>query len=129
MSFEMYVPTRIIFGPGQLNNLGKQKMPGRKALIVISGGKSARSGGFLTQTMEQLHSCGIEAAVFDKVRANPLRSTVMDGSAFARRENCDFIVALGGGSVMDASKAIAAMATNEGDIWDYIGGGTGEEKN
>lgn len=50
----------------------------------------------------------------------------MAGAAFAREHACDFIVALGGGSVMDASKAIATMATNDGDLWDYIGGGTGK---
>ena len=49
----------------------------------------------------------------------------MDGAAFAKENGCDFVVALGGGSVMDASKAMAAMATNDGDIWDYQSGGTG----
>lgn len=63
-----------------------------------------------------------------RVQANPLRSTVMDGAAFAKENGCDFIVALGGGSVMDASKAMAAMVTNEGDIWDYMNGGTGGGK-
>jgi alcohol dehydrogenase len=52
----------------------------------------------------------------------------MEGAAFARKEACDFIVALGGGSVMDAAKAIAAMAVNDGDLWDYISGGTGRGK-
>lgn len=50
----------------------------------------------------------------------------MEGAAFAKENHCDFIVALGGGSVMDASKAIAAMAANDGDLWDYISGGTGK---
>jgi alcohol dehydrogenase len=62
------------------------------------------------------------------VQANPLKSTVMAGAAFAKENSCDFIVALGGGSVLDASKAMAAMATNDGDIWDYISGGTGRGK-
>lgn len=57
-----------------------------------------------------------------------MKDTVMRGAACARREGCDFILALGGGSVMDASKAIAAMATNAGDVWDYISGGTGKGK-
>lgn len=66
-----------------------------------------------------------ETVVFDQVMANPLKSTVMAGGAFAREQGCDFIVALGGGSVIDASKAIAIVATNDGDIWDYVYGGTG----
>lgn len=126
MSFNMYVPTRILFGAGQLNNLHKQNLPGKKAMIVISSGKSVRENGYLDRTEEQLKSAGIKTYVFDKVQANPLKSTVMAGGTFAKENNCDFIVALGGGSCIDASKAIAVMATNEGDYWDYIHGGTGK---
>lgn len=126
MSYNMYVPTRTLFGAGQLNNLHTQKMPGKKAMIVISNGKSTRENGYLARTEEQLKSAGVEFIVFDKVEANPLRSTVMAGSAFAKANNCDFIVALGGGSCIDAAKAIALMATNEGDYWDYIPSGSGK---
>lgn len=124
----MYVPTRILFGAGELNNLHSQRMPGRKALIVISKGKSARENGYLARTEEQLKLDGIETVVFDKVEANPLKSTVMAGGAFARENGCDFIVALGGGSCIDAAKAIAVMAANDGDYWDYVSGGTGKGK-
>lgn len=58
--------------------------------------------------------------------ANPLKSTIDEGAKAAKDNGCDFIVALGGGSVMDASKAIATMATNDGDLWDYVFGGTGK---
>jgi alcohol dehydrogenase len=123
----MYVPTRVLFGAGQLSNLHAQKMPGKKAMIVISKGKSAKANGYLTRTEEQLQLAGVESVVFDKVEANPLKSTVMAGAAFAKENQCDFIVALGGGSTMDASKAIATMATNDGDCWDYVHGGSGKE--
>lgn len=126
MSYNMYVPTRTLFGAGQLNNLHTQKMPGKKAMIVISNGKSTRENGYLARTEEQLKLAGVETVVFDKVEANPLRSTVMAGGAFARENNCDLIVALGGGSCMDAAKAIAVMATNDGDYWDYIPSGSGK---
>lgn len=126
MSYNMYVPTRTLFGTGQLNNLHTQKMPGKKAMIVISKGKSTRANGYLARTEEQLKLAGVETVVFDKVEANPLRSTVMEGGAFAKENKCDFIVALGGGSCMDAAKAIAVMATNEGDYWDYIPSGSGK---
>ncbi len=128
MSYQMYAPTRVLFGAGQLNNLGIQKMPGKKALIIISNGKSTKENGSLTRTEEQLRLAGVETAVFAEVQANPLKSTIMSGAKAARENNCDFLVALGGGSVMDASKAIAAMATNDGDVWDYMGGGTGKGK-
>lgn len=128
MAFDMYVPTRTLFGAGRLNDLNTQKLPGKKAMIVISNGKSTRENRYLARTEEQLHMAGIEIVVFDKVEPNPLKSTVMDGAAFARKNGCDFIVALGGGSCMDASKAIALMATNEGDLWDYVVSGTGNGK-
>lgn len=126
MSYHMYVPTRVLFGAGQLNNLHEQAMPGKKAMIVISNGKSTRANGYLERVEAELHQARVETVVFDKVQANPLKSTIMEGGAFARENGCDFIVALGGGSCMDAAKGMAAMATNEGDIWDYIGGGTGK---
>ena len=126
MSFNMYVPTRILFGVGELNNLHTQKMPGKRAMIVISTGKSARANGYLARTEEQLKLAGIETAVFDRVEANPLKSTVMAGGAFAKENGCDLIVALGGGSCIDAAKAIAVMATNNGDYWDYIPSGSGK---
>lgn len=126
MSFRMYVPTRIVFGAGMLNKLSRQKMPGKKAMIVISNGKSTRANGSLDRTIAELDKAGVESVVFDKIMANPLKSTVMEGGAFAKENGCDFIVALGGGSVMDASKAIATMATNDGDLWDYVYGGTGK---
>ena len=126
MSFQMYVPTRILFGKGQLEGLHKQKLPGKKAMIVISNGKSTKRNGALEKTEKELKLAGAETVLFDKIMPNPLKQTVMEGAAFAKENHCDFIVALGGGSVMDASKAIAAMAANDGDLWDYISGGTGK---
>lgn len=128
MNFNMYVPTRILFGPGELDNLHEQKMPGKKAMVVISNGKSTKTNGYLKRTEEQLKLAGVETVLFDKVESNPLKSTVMTGSDIARVNDCDFIVALGGGSCIDASKAIAVMGTNNGDYWDYIPSGSGKGK-
>lgn len=128
MSYQFYVPTRTLFGAGMLNELHSQTIPGKKAMVVISNGKSMKTTGILERVLKELLAAGVETAVFDKVQANPLRSTVMEGAAFARENSCDFVVALGGGSVMDTSKAMAAMVTNEGDIWDYMFGGTGGGK-
>ena len=126
MNFNFYNPTRILFGAGKLNDLHKQTMPGKKALLLISNGKSTRTNGSLDRTVEQLEKAGIEHVLFDRIMENPYKSVVMEGAAFARETGCDFIVALGGGAVLDASVAIAAMATNPGDLWDYVCGGTGK---
>lgn len=126
MSYMMYAPTRVLFGAGQLNHLHEQALPGSKALLVISSGKSVRENGALERTIGELAHVGIQTVLFDQVQANPLKSTVMAGARTARENGCDFIVALGGGSVMDAAKIMAMMATNEGDLWDYVSGGTGK---
>lgn len=128
MTYQFFVPTRTLFGAGVLNDLHKQTMPGKKALVVISNGKSMKATGTLARLLQQLNEAAVETVVFDKVEANPLRSTVMAGADCAKANVCDFVVALGGGSVMDAAKAIASMAVNDGDIWDYINGGTGGGK-
>lgn len=126
MSFMMYVPTKIVFGQGVVKTLSKQNLPGKKALIVISNGKSTRENGYLDLVEKQLEEAKVESIVFDKIQPNPLKETVEEGGRFAKENGCDFIVALGGGSVMDASKAIATAATNEGDLWNYAFGKTGK---
>jgi alcohol dehydrogenase len=128
MSYNFYQPTKVLFGVGRLNELGKNLKTlslGKKAAIVISNGKSTKESGALERVQGQLTEAGVEFVVFDKVQSNPLASTIMEGAAFMKDNQCDFIVALGGGSVMDASKIIAMMATNPGDVWDYAYGGHG----
>ena len=126
MHFDFNNPTRILFGSGALNDLGKQQMPGKKAMLLMSRGKSAKVSGAYDRTLAQLAQAGVEAAEFAKVMENPLKGMVMEGAAFARENGCDFIVALGGGAVLDSAVAISAMATNDGDLWDYVNGGTGK---
>lgn len=125
-NYDMYIPTRVMFGEGMLNKLGDQPMPGRRALIIISNGKSTRANGYLARTEDQLHRAGVETFVFDGVAPNPSVGNVNAGAEVARDNDCDFLVALGGGSVMDCAKAIAVMATNEGELWDYVPIGSGK---
>ena len=126
MAYQFYNPTRVLFGAGQLNHLHEQTMPGKKAMVVISNGKSTRANGALDRTLEQLHMAGVETVLFDKVGANPLKAVVEEGGRFAKDNGCDFVVALGGGSVMDAAKVMAMYALQPGDLWDYVAGSTGK---
>lgn len=128
MNYTMYVPTKIIFGQGMLKELHSQTMPGKNPLLITSSGKSVKANGSIDILMNELAHIGMTPVIFNQVRANPLKKTVMAGAATAKTNRCDFIIALGGGSVLDAAKAIALMATNEGDYWDYIGTGTGKGK-
>lgn len=126
LMYDMYVPTRVMFGVGMLNRLSEQPLPGKRALIVISNGKSTRANGYLARTEEQLHKAGVETVVFAGATPNPTVSDVNAGAKAARENGCDFLVALGGGSVMDCSKGIAVIATNEGELWDYVTIGSGK---
>ncbi len=126
LTYSQHIPTHILFGVGELNNLHTQSMPGKKALILISNGISTRANGYLARTEEQLHHMGVETAVFDGIAPNPTVANSEAGANAAREFGADFLVALGGGSVMDCSKAIAVLATNDGELWDYVAVGTGK---
>ncbi len=128
MNFTYYIPTKILFGRGQLSNLHKEKLPGKKALIVTTNGRSVIDNGYLARTEEELTAAGVSYVIYNKITANPDRKEVMEGAALAKKEGCDFVLGLGGGSPIDASKAIAIMATNEGDYWDYMMRGTGKRQ-
>ena len=121
-------PVKVLFGPGQLQNLHKEKLPGSKALIATSNGTSVSKYGYLDALEKELDLAGVSYTVFDEVRPNPTDVNVMDGARRMKANGCDFIIALGGGSVMDCSKCIALMAANSGDIWDYSLSGKGGKR-
>ena len=122
-------PVKVLFGPGQVKNLHAESLPGKKALIATSGGSSTKKYGYLETVEKELDATGVEHVLFDEIRPNPTDKNVMDGAKKMKDNGCDFIVALGGGSVMDCSKCIALMATNPGDIWDYSLSAQGGKKN
>ena len=126
MKFNYYIPTRILFGAGKLGELHTCKLPGKRALIVTSSGTSMKKYGYLARVCSELELAGVSHVLFDKILPNPIKDHVMQGAALAKSEGVDFVVGLGGGSSIDAAKAIAVMATNEGDYWDYVSGGSGK---
>ncbi len=126
VSFDYRIPTRMIFGAGKLEELGTVSLPGSKALIVLSAGTAMKKQGYLDRVVALLKKNGAESVIFDRILPNPIKDHIMEGAALARKEKCDFVVGLGGGSSIDSAKSIALMAKNPGDYWDYIGGGTGK---
>ena len=112
MNFNFYNPTRLLFGSGKIGELGAQKLPGKKALLLISAGKSTKVSGALDKTVEQLKAAGVEYVTCANIRENPTKELVMEAAEAAKANGCDFIVALGGGAVLDSAVAVAAMATN-----------------
>lgn len=118
--FTYYLPVNIAFGCGKVNQVGElTKAYGKKALIV-TGRSSAKKSGLYDKVKNSLETAGLETELYDKVSQNPLTTTAEDGAAFAKETDCDIVVAIGGGSIMDCAKAIAFLAVNDGDINDYI---------
>ncbi len=128
MDFSYYLPVNLIFGSGKVAVLGETAAQyGKKACIVTGTGSTKRSG-LLDRSIALLKDAGVDSVVFDKVTPNPLTTTAEEGAAFAKENQCDVIVGLGGGSMMDAAKAIAFLCVNDGDINDYIFGKLPAEK-
>lgn len=96
--------------------------------MAISRGGSMKRHGQLNALVAELDAAGVAYVLYDRVRPNPTDKNVDEAAELAVREGCDFVVALGGGSVMDAAKAIALVATNEGSCWDYAPSATGGQK-
>ena len=126
--FEFALPTRIVFGTGALERLAKLPIPGKKTLLVTTSGGSLVRSGLLDRVKALFAARGVEIVLFDRVFPNPTDTLVMEASALARSEGVDFVTGLGGGSALDVAKAIAMTAVNEGDVWDYVRGGTGGGK-
>ena len=119
MEFEYNLPVHIVFGRGCIGQLGTEAAKLGKRALLVTGRSSTKKSGLLDRAAALLKDAGVESVVFDKITQNPLTTTVMEGAAFGRDAKCDLVVALGGGSVMDAAKAIALMCRVEGDILDY----------
>ncbi|MCI1305100.1 MAG: iron-containing alcohol dehydrogenase [Lachnospiraceae bacterium] len=120
MNFSYFLPVNIVFGAGKIKQAGTlAKQYGRKALIV-TGRSSAKKSGVYDKVNDSLEQAGLQTVLFDRVSQNPLTTTAVEGAEMAKMEGCDVIVAIGGGSIMDAAKGIAFMAINDGDINDYL---------
>lgn len=119
-NFNIYLPTKYYFGYNSFDILPeKAKTLGKKAFLV-TGKRFLRETGFLEKIKKGLKNAGIKFFHYDNITPNPKTYEVDEGAKFAKREKCDFIIGIGGGSVMDASKGIAIMVKNEGSIWDYM---------
>ena len=120
MKFEFYNPTRLVFGAGVLSRLGEVvRAHGTRALLVTGGGSVKKSGVF-DRAVTSLKAAGVSVVECSGVEPNPRITSVKRGAQISRDESCDVIIALGGGSTMDASKVMAAAFYYDGDPWDMI---------
>jgi alcohol dehydrogenase YqhD (iron-dependent ADH family) len=118
--FNFYAPTRIVFGKAAEQQIGAlvTSQHGSKVLIHYGGGSAERSG-LLNIVREQLRQAGISFVELGGVVPNPMLSKVYEGIELCRREQVDFILAVGGGSVIDSAKAIGYGVPYDGDVWDF----------
>ncbi|WP_286035820.1 iron-containing alcohol dehydrogenase [Succinatimonas hippei] len=124
-NFTFYSPTYFVFGKDEEINAGHyvKRFGGSKVLIHFGGG-SAQKSGLLDKIRSSLKNEGIRFVELGGVKPNPRDGLVYEGINLCRKENIDFILAVGGGSVIDSAKAIAAGAVYDGDFWDYYEGKT-----
>lgn len=122
MEFQYYLPVNLVFGRGKSDLIGEKAAALGKKALIVTGGSSTKKSGLLAKTEELLKKSGVSSVLFDKVEPNPLTTTVYEGAELAVREGCDMVIALGGGSSLDAGKGIAFQAVNGGDISEYIYG-------
>ncbi|MBW2145974.1 MAG: iron-containing alcohol dehydrogenase [Deltaproteobacteria bacterium] len=119
--FDYYMPTKIRFGPGVSSKVGEElRALGGKRVLVVTDAGIVRAK-LLEDIAASLDKAGISHLVFDEVEANATISKVLKGSELQKKMECDILLSIGGGSVMDAAKAIGILATNPGPLTDYEG--------
>ena len=118
--FELCIPTRIVFGKDRVAEIaGYAKEYGSKLLLVY-GMSSIKKTGVYGKVVGALKKEGLEIIEHPGVKSNPVLSHVKKGIELAKKENVDMVIAVGGGSVIDESKAIAAGSCYDGDVWDFF---------
>ena len=128
-NFTFYSPTFFVFGKDTENEVGQYvKQFGGSKVLIHYGGKSAKSSGLLDRVEAALAKEGIPFVSLGGVKPNPRSGLVYEGIELCRKENVDFILAVGGGSVIDSSKAMAAGVLYDGDFWDFYAGKAKIEK-
>ena len=128
-NFSFYSPTEFVFGKGTENECGKyvKKYGGSKVLIHYGSGSAIKSG-LIERVENSLKEQGIEYVLLGGVQPNPRDTLIYKGIELCRKENVDFILAVGGGSCIDSAKGIALGVPYDGDFWDFYGTGKPVEK-
>jgi len=118
-NFEYENRTRIIFGKDKQKKIGELIKPYADKVLFHYGGESIKKSGLYDEVVKSLKDAGVEAILLGGVKPNPRLSLVHEGIRVCREQKIDFILAVGGGSVIDSAKAIALGVPYDGDVWDY----------
>ncbi|VAX22183.1 NADH-dependent butanol dehydrogenase A [hydrothermal vent metagenome] len=118
--FTFYNPTKILFGEGQIEHVGEETASIGKNVLFLTGGGSVKKAGLYDKVLALLAKAGCRVTEKSGIAPNPEIDSVREGAKLCRKEKIDVILAIGGGSVIDAAKAIAAGAIYDGDPWDFF---------
>lgn len=128
-SFVFHTPTKILFGKGMESNVGEcVKSEGASKVLIVYGGGSVIRSGLLDRVYSSLDTAGIKHVSLGGVVPNPRLSKVYEGIELGKAENVDFLLGVGGGSVVDTAKAISYGLANDRDVWDYFSTSAQPEK-
>ncbi|MBR0600713.1 iron-containing alcohol dehydrogenase [Bacillus safensis] len=127
-NFIYYNPTKLMFGKGQLEGLKSELARYGKRVLLVYGGGSIKKNGLYDNVIRALNEADAEVFELSGVEPNPRLTTVKKGIDICHKENIDFLLAVGGGSVIDCTKAIAAGAEYDGNVWDIISKKTTAQK-
>ena len=121
-NYAIFLPSNLIFGVGVVEQVGEKtkEFGKRKALIITDQG--IVKAGLLEKVLTPLEQAGVKAQVFDQIEPNPHDHTVIKAFEFGKKKECELIIGLGGGSSMDAAKAVGVLMTNPGSLQDYLRG-------
>lgn len=119
-AFEFHNPTRLIFGQGKLEVLTREIPKYGKRVLLVYGGGSIKRSGLYEEVIDFLKQAEVEITELAGVEPNPRLATVHKGVELCKQHDIDFILAVGGGSVLDCTKAIAVGAKYDGDMWDFV---------
>jgi alcohol dehydrogenase class IV len=118
--FTFHIPTRIVFGRGEISRIGEFIDPRAKNILIISDKNVPRKSGAVDKIIASLKGC--QCLVFDEIEENPSFDSVQKGAVYATENRADLVIGLGGGSPMDAAKGIALLVRNSGELTAYVGG-------
>lgn len=120
LNFRHHIPTVVYFGKGQIEALGEELSRRSKKILIVTGQGSVKRCGIFDEVIKQVKKAGINYVELSGIRPNPRLKSVYKGIEICRDESVDFILAVGGGSTIDASKAIAAGVKYNGEVWDFF---------
>jgi alcohol dehydrogenase class IV len=122
LPFDFVAPTRVLFGPGRFVELSTLAPTLGASCLVVTGRTFAKRTTLVDRVMESLEAGGVQGVVYNHITPNARAEHIDAAGKMAREAGVQFILGVGGGSVMDAAKGAAVMAANDGTIWDYAGG-------